>query len=167
MQEIYIATPHLFGSVMRLPKGKADATFRTKPRIALQLIEAALNAGILFCAIVADNGYGTNPAFVGELLEEGLPYVVSVKPSEGLWASAAAVHTPQEAAAKLPWQGAAEPGPWIAVVRSFHDGHSETWWAAELVYGPYGPQRPVRRLVATTDPRRLPTASSRYLVLLS
>ena len=66
-------------------------------------------------------------------------------------------------AAELPWQDAAEPGPWIAVVRSFHDGHTETWWAAELVYGRYGPQRPVRRLVATTDPRRLPAASSWYL----
>ena len=147
----------------RLPQGKADAAFRTKPRIALQLIEAALNAGVLFRAIVADSGYGANPTFVGELLEEGLPYVVSVKPSEGLWAPAAAVQTPQAAAAELPWQDAAEPGPWIAVVRSFDDGHTETWWAAELVYGPYGPQRPVRRLVATTDPRRLPAASSWYI----
>ena len=89
--------------------------------------------------------------------------MVSVKPSEGLWAPAAAVHTPQAAAAELPWQDAAEPGPWIAVVRSFHDGHTETWWAAELVYGRYGPQRPVRRLVATTDPRRLAAASSWYI----
>jgi len=147
----------------RLPKGKADAAFRTKPRIALQLIEAALNTGVLFRAIVADSGYGTNPTFVEQLLEEGLPYVVSVKPSEGLWAPAHAVHTPQAAAAELPWQDAAAPGPWIAVVRSFHDGHTETWWAAELVYGPYGPQRPVRRLVATTDPGRLPATSSWYL----
>jgi DDE superfamily endonuclease len=147
----------------RLPKGKADAAFRTKPHIALQLSEAALNAGVLFGAIVADSGYGAHPTFVEQLLEEGLPYVVSVKPSEGLWAPADAVHTLQAAAAELPWQSAAEPDRWIAVVRSFHDGHTETWWAAELVYGPYGPQRPVRRLVATTDPGRLPAASSWYL----
>ena len=91
----------------RLPKGKADAAFRTKPRIALQLIEAALKAGVLFRAIVADSGYGANPTFVGELFEEGFPFVVSVKPSEGLWAPAAAVQTPQAAAAELPWQDAA------------------------------------------------------------
>jgi SRSO17 transposase len=66
---------------------------------------------------VADSGYGTNSTFVGELLEEGLPYVVSIKPSEGVWAPAAAVHRPQEAAAALPGQDAAEPGPWRAVVR--------------------------------------------------
>jgi SRSO17 transposase len=118
---------------LRLPKGKADPAFRTKPRIALQLIEAALDAGVLFRAIVADSGYGENPTFVGELLEEGLPYVVSVKPSEGIWAPADAVHTPQEAAEALSWSGAAEPGQWMPVVRPFRDGHTETWWAAELV----------------------------------
>ena len=147
----------------RLSKGKADPAFRTKPRIALQLIEEALDAGVLFRAIVADIGYGENPTFAGELLEDGLPYVVNVKPSEGIWAPADAVHTPQEAAEELPWRGAAEPGPWIPVVRSFRDGHSETWWAAELVYGPYGPERPVRRIVATTEPGRLPGTSTWYV----
>ena len=48
----------------RLPKGKADPAFRTKPRIAWQLIEAALNAGVLFRAIVADSGDGENPTFM-------------------------------------------------------------------------------------------------------
>jgi SRSO17 transposase len=50
-----------------LRQGKADAAFRTKPRIALQLIEAALNIGVLFRAIVADSGYGTNSTFVGHM----------------------------------------------------------------------------------------------------
>lgn len=147
----------------RLPQGKADPAFRTKPRIALQLIEAALNAGVLFRAIVADSGYGENPTFVGELVAEGLPYVVSVKPSEGIWAPVDAVHTPQEAAAELGWRSKAEPGQWRPVVRAFRDGHTETWWAAELVYGPYGPERAVRRMVATTDPARLPAASTWYV----
>jgi DDE superfamily endonuclease len=147
----------------RLPKGKTDPAFRTKPRIALQLIEAALDAGVLFRAIVADSGYGENPTFAEALLVEGLPYVVSVKPSEGIWAPADAVHTPQEAAEELPWHGPQEPGPWNPVVRHFRDGHTETWWAAELVYGPYGPERAVRRIVATPDPRRLPAGSTWYL----
>jgi len=40
----------------RLPKGQADPAFRTKPQIAVQLIGAALEAGMLFRAIVADSG---------------------------------------------------------------------------------------------------------------
>jgi SRSO17 transposase len=53
--------------------GKADPAFGTKPRLALQLIEAALKAGGFFRASVADSGYGENPPFVGELFEGGLP----------------------------------------------------------------------------------------------
>jgi SRSO17 transposase len=82
----------------RLPKGQADAACRTKPQIALQLIEAALEMGVLFRAIVADSGDGENPTLTEELLGEDVPYVVSVKPSTGIWAPMDAVHTPQEAA---------------------------------------------------------------------
>jgi DDE superfamily endonuclease len=147
----------------RLSKGKADAAFRTKPQMALQLIEAALEMGVLFRAVVADSGYGENPTLTEALGGEDLPYVVSVKPSTGIWAPMDAVHTPQEAAEVLPWHGAAEPGPWSPAVRTFRDGHTEMWWAAELVYGPYGPERPVRRVVATTDPEHFPAASTWYV----
>jgi len=40
----------------RLPQGKADPAFWTKPQSALPLSSAALDAGILFRAIVADRG---------------------------------------------------------------------------------------------------------------
>ena len=135
----------------------------TKPQLALQLIEAALDTGVLFRAIVSDSLYGENPTFVGELLTAGLPYVVSVKPSEGIWAPAGAVHTPQEAAAALRWGGPATPKDWHRVVRRFRDGHTETWGAAELEYGPYGPEQQRRRLVATTDPRHLPVTRTWYV----
>src|SRR5262245_33048803 len=147
----------------RLPKGKADPAFRTKPQIALQLIGAALDAGILFRAIVADSGYGENPTFIEALVGEGLPYVVSVKPTEGIWAPADAIHTPQEAAEELGWQGPAAPGQWQPIVRHSRDAHTETWWAAELVYGPYGPERAVRRVAVTTDPAQLPAHSTWYV----
>jgi hypothetical protein len=147
----------------RLSKGKTDPAFRTKPQIALQLISAALDMGILFRAIVADSGYGENPTFAEALLGEGLPYVVSVKPSEGIWAPADAIHTPQEAAEELPWRGAEAPGQWHPIVRRFRDGHTETWWAAELVYGPYGPERARRRVAVTTDPAHLPAKSTWYV----
>ena len=97
----------------RLPKGKGDAAFRTKPQIAVHLIGAALDAGILFRAIVADSGYGENPTFTQALVSEGLPYVVSVKPSEGIWAPANAIHTPQEAAEDLAWNGPEALGRWV------------------------------------------------------
>jgi hypothetical protein len=48
-------------------------------------------------------------------------------------------------------------------VRRFRDGHAETWWAADSSYGPYGPDKPVRVVVATTDPATLPPLTTWYL----
>jgi hypothetical protein len=147
----------------RLPKGKNDPAFRTKPRIAIELIDAALEAGVLFRAVVADNFYGENLAFEGALQEVGLPYVLGLKPSKGVWAPIEEAHTPREAALELKWNGADGPGDWTAVVRRFRDGHEEIWWAAELTLGGRGPDKPVRLAVATTDPVTLPALTTWYL----
>jgi len=50
------------------------------------------------------------------------------------------------------------------VTRTFRDGHTQTWWALEIVAGPYGPAKAIRAVVATTDPTTLPELSSWYLV---
>ena len=44
----------------------------------------------------------------------------------------------------------------------FRDGHEETWWAADLRCGPYGPDRSRRVVVATTDPAALPPLTTWY-----
>ena len=112
---------------------------------------------------MADCFYGENATFEGALAEAGLPYVLALKPSSGIWAPADAVHTPEEAARELRWGGPDDPGDWTPVVRRFRDGHEETWWAADLRYGPYGPDKPVRVVVATTDPATLPPLTTWYL----
>jgi DDE superfamily endonuclease len=148
----------------RLPKGKADPAFRTKPQLAVELVDAALEAGVPFRAAVADCFYGENATFEGALEAAALPYVLALKPSGGIWAPAEAAHTPEEAARELAWSGPEAPGDWTPVVRRFRDGHEETWWAAEPTFGPYGPDRPRRAVVATTDPAMLPELSTWYLV---
>ena len=147
----------------RLPEGKADPNFRTKPQLAVGLVDAALEAGIGFRAVVADCFYGENATFEGALADAGLPYVLALKPSSGVWAPAEAVHTPQEAARELHWDGPNDPGDWTPVVRQFRDGHAEPWWAADVRFGPYGPDKPVRVVVATTDPATLPPLTTWYL----
>src|SRR5207302_9628414 len=78
----------------RLPSGKKDASFRTKPQLALELIEAAQATGVPFRAVVADCAYGDNLNFEAGLWAARLPYVVSLKPSKGTWAMADQAHTP-------------------------------------------------------------------------
>ncbi|MGH7745601.1 MAG: IS701 family transposase [Candidatus Dormibacteria bacterium] len=148
----------------RLARGKADPAFRTKPALAVALVAAAQAAGIPFEAVVADSVYGENPTFEAALWEVRVPYVLSVHPSRGSWGPVDAAHTPEDAAHDLRWTSAAEPGDWTAVERSFRDGHTETWWAADLRLAGYGPDQPTRLVVATTDPTVLPAAHTWYLI---
>ena len=75
-------------------------------------------------------------------------------------------HSPQEAAHALAWTSPAQPGDWTPVTRRFRDGHTQTWWAAEaaLPAAGWGPDQPIRLVVATTDPATLPKLTTWYLV---
>jgi DDE superfamily endonuclease len=148
----------------RLAKGKRDPGFRTKPQLAVELVQAARQAGIEFRAVVADCFYGDNPGFTDALLAARVPFVLALKPRKGTWAPAEAAHTPVEAARELGWRGPSRPGQWRRVTRRFRDGHTETWWAADARLGGWGPDRRLRLVVATTDPASLPGHSSWYLL---
>jgi SRSO17 transposase len=148
----------------RLPGGRRDPGFQTKPQLGLGLVAAAREAGIPFRAVVADNFYGDNFTFQVGLGEAGLPYVLALRPNTGTWAPVEAAHTPTEAAEDLDWGGPEAPGEWQPVVRHFRDGHEETWWAAELRLAGYGPDQRVRLVAATTDPATLPEGNTWYLI---
>jgi DDE superfamily endonuclease len=150
----------------RLPKGKRDPGFRTKPQLAVGLIDAAREAGIGFRAVVADCLDGDNEGFCAALGAAKVAYVLAVKPRKGTWAPAEAVHTPQEAARQLAWTSPNQPGEWTPITRRFRDGHTQTWWAADasLPAAGWGPGRRLRLVVATTDPATLPKLSTWYLV---
>jgi hypothetical protein len=148
----------------RLAGGERDPGFKTKPQLAMELVQAAQQAGIGFRAVVADCFYGDNPGFTQALGAAGVPFVLALKPHKGTWAPAEAAHTPTEAAGELGWHGPRKPGRWRRIQRRFRDGHTETWWAADAALGGWGPERPLRLVVATTDPEHLPGHSSWYLL---
>jgi SRSO17 transposase len=148
----------------RLPRGKTDPGFRTKPKLAAELVEAAQQAKIPFRAVVADCLDGDNEGFVQALGHARVAFVLHVKPRKGVWAPEEEAHTPVEAARELGWGGPGRPGPWRRVIRRFRDGHAETWWAADATLGGWGPDRHHRLVVATTDPARLPKLSTWYLL---
>jgi len=141
--------------------GKADPAFRTKPGIALELVDRARDWP--FRAVVADCLYGEHHGFTAGLAARGVPYVVALKPSHAWWAPAAAVGAVGEVAAGGGWQSPERPGAWQPVTRHYRDGHQERWWALEGVAGPYGPDRSCRLVIATPDPVTLPAATTWYL----
>jgi len=149
----------------RLSRGNSDPAFRTKPKIAAELVERAREASIPFRAVVADCLYGENPSFQSALWKAKVPYVLSLRPHQGRWAEEEAAHTPEEAAHRMGWRSADEPGAWEPIVRTFKDGHTERWWAAEVttLIG-HGPENSLRLVAVSTDPATLPVNSSWYLM---
>src|SRR5262245_24150216 len=151
----------------RLPGGRRDPAFRTKPAIALELVAAARAAGVPFRAAVADSFYGDNVEFEAALRRARVPYVLGLKPSKGAWVREDAAATPEEAARRQRWDGpaaaGARSGDWTRVVRRYRDGHREVWWVTEPRFAGYRPEGPVRLVVATTDPATLPHLTTWYL----
>ena len=143
--------------------GKNDLAFRTKLKLASELVEKAVGRGILFRAVVADSFYGEDQGFKRSLEELGVAYVLSLKKSHSWWHVPGTIGALWEAALAAEWEGAQETGGWEKVVRRFRDGHSEDWWALEVEAGPYGTERAKRALVVTIDPATLPDLATWYL----
>jgi DDE superfamily endonuclease len=148
----------------RLPGGDTDPDFATKAQLAVRLAQRARAAGIAFAALVADSWYGDNPTFITDLDEAGVPFVVALKPNAERKDDQDTTARLTEVARGLGWRSQRQPGAWRPVVRQFRDGHTETWWAGEASMGRWGPDEPVRLVVATTDPGRLPAHSTWYLL---
>jgi SRSO17 transposase len=145
-------------------KGKEDPHFRTKLKIAVELVRRAVQAQIPFRAVVADSFYGEDRGVKRGLRELGVGYVLALKPSHEWWHPVKAIGSFQEAARAGRWKSLERPGQWVKVTRTFRDGSSQDWWALEVITGPYGPQKQERVVIATTDPVTLPDLTTFYLV---
>ena len=145
-------------------KGRNDPAFRTKLKIALQLVQQAIEQGWPFRAVVADNFYGEDRGLKSELRKLGVPYVMALKPSHAWYHPEEVAGTLQDVAHEAGWQSAEQPGQWVRVSRTFRDGRTQDWWVLEVIAGPYGPDKTQRAIVASTDPLTLPDATSWYLV---
>ena len=76
-----------------------EVTFRTKPQIALELLDQAKHRGVRWSCVTADADYGDNPNFLDGLEKRRRRYVVAVR------ADFAVAHgsAPGRPAAPMPW----------------------------------------------------------------
>ena len=116
--------------------GKDDPLFRTKLKIAEELVEQGVEKSIPFRAVVANSFYGEDREFKRSLGELGVGYVLALKKSHSWWHLEGTIGALWQAAEAAGWKGAQEPGDWKKVVRTFRDGHAEEWWALEVEAGP-------------------------------
>jgi hypothetical protein len=145
-------------------QGKKDPAFRTKPKIALQLVQQARRLEWPFRAVVADSLYGEDRSLREGLRKLRVPYVLALNPSHAWWHPEGVAGSLQEVAREAGWVSTEQPGRWVHMIRTFRDGSTQDWWAVEIVAGPYGPGKNERAIVATTDPQTLPDLSTWYLV---
>jgi SRSO17 transposase len=61
-----------------------EVGFRSKPQIALSLVDLSVEWGVPFEVVVADSGYGKYPKFLEGLEERKLPYVCGVESTFGV-----------------------------------------------------------------------------------
>ena len=147
----------------RLPGGKADPAFATKPELAWELIEEARGAGVPFRAVVADCVYGENPTLEGRLRTARIRYVLALRPRHGTWQfvedpANPPAFTPAEAAARLPLED------WRRLVLTDSHNRPLVRHVAELELGPcYGPTQGTRLIAATADPTRLTPDSTWFM----
>ena len=74
----------------------AEVDFREKWRIALDLIDSALDAGVRRHVVLADSAYGDNGDFRAALSQRGLSYIVGVKGDAVVWPPEADPVRPQK-----------------------------------------------------------------------
>ena len=144
--------------------GKEDPRFRTKPQIALELVEALVERGIPFRAVVGDILYGEHRGLRKGLERKRIPYVLALKPSYAWYRPITEPGTVEEIAQLAAFGSSDDPGEWVKLSGTFRDGHSEEWWALEAECRPFGKEKPRRLVVATTDPVELPERTTWYLL---
>jgi DDE superfamily endonuclease len=147
----------------RLPKGKADPAFHTKPELAWEVIEAACAAGLPFRVVLGDCVSGENPKLEGRLFAAGLHSVLALRPHRGTWQfvedpAHPPAFTPAEAAQRVP------PDQWQRTVRLDRHGKNLVRSVAEVRLGMAdGPDQPVRLIAATDDPTTLKPDSTWFM----
>lgn len=139
-------------------KGKKYPTFRTKLKIAFELVKQACEEGIPFRAVVADNFYGEDCGLERGLRELKLLSVMALKPSHAWYHPEEVAGMLQDVAQETGWVSAEQPGKWMRITRTFRDGSTQDWWAVEIVAGRMDRTRKNAPSWRQPIPRRCPTS---------
>jgi SRSO17 transposase len=125
---------------------KPGDRFRTKPELALDLIQQLLALGLHVDVVLADTVYGEHQGFVSALDQLGLHYVVAIRSTHGVWMDA---------------RERIRTTPWRAFERVFSDGSNQQRYLQETIFGR---RRGVRYFQISTDPVRRPRESTWQLM---
>jgi SRSO17 transposase len=66
---------------------KAGDEYKTKPQLAVEIIEAVKAMGFNIAQVIADSLYGESSTFLGALATMKLPFIVAIRSNHGVWLS--------------------------------------------------------------------------------
>src|SRR5258706_1995613 len=130
--------PLLFRVFKPASRLKPGDVAKSKPQLAIEIIEELLARGFRFRVVLADSLYGESGPFIAALHRLHLQYVVALRSNHGVW--------------MLPRQRIRQTR-WRPFDRVFTDGTTEQRFLRETIYGT---RHSVRYFQLTTDPVTLP-----------
>jgi len=133
----------LFKPQRRLKPGDV---YKSKPQLAVELIQELVAQGFHFSVVLADSMYGESWDFTHALHRLGLQYVVAIRSNHIVWTF------PGERVRQTRWRPFA---------RIFTDGTTEQRFICEFVFGK---RTSTRYYVVTTDPVHLPPETTWHLM---
>jgi len=142
----HITFPLLFKVYKPRTRLQPGDTYKTKPQLAVELIQELQHWGFRFEVVLADSLYGESSDFISELEKLHLKYVVAIRSNHGVW---------------LPPGQRVRYTNWRPFERVFSNGDSQTRYIREIVFGQRGR---IRYYHLTTDPQTLPPESTWYIM---
>jgi SRSO17 transposase len=125
---------------------KPGDVYKSKPQLAIELIQELTAQGFHFSVVLADSMYGESGEFTAALARLGLSYVVAIRSNHHVWTF------PGERVRQTRWR---------PFDRVFTAGTAEQRYRCEFVFGK---RTRVRYFVITTDPDRLPPETTWHVM---
>lgn len=121
-------------------------TYKSKPELAIEIIQELQQWGFHFQVVLADCLYGESGDFIRMLEKLQLKYIVAIRSNHGVWLA--------------PGQRVRYTN-WRPFERVFSNGEQQTRYIREIIFGQRGH---IRYYHLTTDPHTLPPESTWFLM---
>lgn len=125
---------------------KPEDAYQSKPTIAIDLVKQIVADGFHVNLVVADALYGESGPFIQALEGLKLPYVMAIRENHSVL---------------MPSNQRIRYTRWRPFQRVFSDGTDETRYIREIVFGK---RHRVRYYELTSDPEKLPAATTRFVM---
>ncbi len=142
----HITFPLLFKVFKPRARLKPGDRYKTKPELAVEIIQELQAFGFRFDVVLADCLYGESGDFIGALEKLHLKYVLAIRSNHGVW---------------LPAGQHVRYTTWRPFERIFSHGEQQTRYIREIVFGKRGR---IRYYQLTTDPQTLPKESTWFIL---